>query len=125
MDDKTTNMLLLFFTENICDQMEMKEPLELDINKNVFASGVIKLLFDINVTNFIFKLHRKKIFISETKINFLNIMVLEALLLLFNIKIYYQMKGIIAYYWTQNESIGNVNVIIIGKYIRFHCNEHR
>ncbi len=67
MDDKTTNMLLLFCTENICDQMEMKEPLELDINKNVFASGVIKLLFDINETNFIFKLHRKKYSFQKQK----------------------------------------------------------
>ncbi len=78
----------VFYWKHVRDQMERKEPLELDINKNVFASGVIILLFDINITNYIFKLHRKKIFISQTKINFLNITVLETLLLLFNIKIY-------------------------------------
>ncbi len=101
--------LLLFFTENMCDQMERKEPLGLDINKNVFASGVIILLFDINITNYIFKLHRKKIFISQ--INFLNIMVLETLLLLFNIKIYYQMKREYCILLDQYKRIDSVNVI--------------
>ncbi len=53
LNDSLLETLLLLCTKNICDQTQRKEPLDLDINQNVLVSGVIKPLFDINITSFI------------------------------------------------------------------------
>ncbi len=111
LNDRLVETLLLLCTKNICDDIQRKQRLELDINQKVLVFGVIKPLFDIHITSFILRLHRKKILISGTKKKFINVMLLEMLLLLFTINVYYRMKGIIVYYRTQNKIMNSLNVI--------------
>ncbi len=47
------------FTKNIFNQKQRKQPLDLDIIKNVIAFGAIKRIFDIYIPSLNLKLPRK------------------------------------------------------------------